>query len=41
MHTSDPEGVVAIGVEDAWEAMMLMPKGLEFLVMHRYMMVKG
>ena len=35
MKTLDPEGAVTVGVKDAWEAMMLMLKGLENLAIHR------
>jgi len=35
MQPLDPEGLVAVGAEDAWEAMVLMLEGLEHLVVHK------
>lgn len=40
MQTLDLQGVVATGVEDAWEAAKLNIEGLEHLVVNRYNMVK-
>jgi len=37
----DPEGAVDVGDEDAWEATMLIPDGLERSILDRYTMVKG
>ena len=35
MQTLDPEGAVAFGAEDAWEATMLMLEGLERSNVHK------